>query len=105
VAELLAREEPGLVVARQARAARAGRVLIDWYQNDRAKTTIAVYSLRAGAQPSVSTPLTWAEVEACASGDDPAALGFTAAQVLARVDEHGDLFADVLSRSQLLPGA
>ena len=64
VAELLAREEPELAVATQAKTARKGKVLIDWAQNDRAKTTVAVYSLRAREQPTVSTPVTWDEVAA-----------------------------------------
>jgi bifunctional non-homologous end joining protein LigD len=103
VAELLAREEPGLVVAHQAKAARRGRVLVDWYQNDRAKTTVAAYSLRARERPTVSTPLTWEEVEACAGGGDPSALAFTWPEVLARVAEQGDLFGEVLTLAQRLP--
>ncbi len=103
VAELLAREEPELVVARQAKAARRGRVLIDWAQNDRAKTTVAVYSLRALAAPTVSTPVTWDEVRACAEAGDPRALSFTAPQVLERVAREGDLFAELLSLVQALP--
>ncbi len=103
VAELLAREEPGLAVATQAKSARRGKVLIDWAQNDRAKTTVAVYSLRARDQPTVSTPVTWREVDECASSGDAEPLVFTAAGVRGRVAEHGDLFAGVLSLSQPLP--
>jgi len=73
-----------------AKRARPGKVFIDWSQNNPAKTTIAPYSLRAALTPTVSTPLTWAEVEGC---DDPSALVFTAPDVLVRVEEHGDLFA------------
>ena len=91
-------------VSTQAKAARKGKVLIDWAQNDRAKTTVAVYSLRAREQPTVSTPVGWDEVTACAESGDPELLRFTAAQALARVAEHGDLFAPVLSVSQRLPG-
>ena len=104
VADLFAREEPELAVSTQAKAARKGKVLIDWAQNDRAKTTVAVYSLRAREQPTVSTPVGWDEVTACAESGDPELLRFTAAQALARVTEHGDLFAPVLSVSQRLPG-
>ena len=103
VAEVLAGAEPGLVVARQAKAARRGKVLVDWYQNDRAKTTIGVYSLRARERPTVSTPVTWAEVEACAASGDPDALVFTAADVVRRVADQGDLFGDVLALTQALP--
>ncbi|HEX6619636.1 MAG TPA: DNA ligase D [Solirubrobacteraceae bacterium] len=102
VAELLAREEPGLVVARQTKSARAGKVLVDWGQNDVNKTTINVYSLRAMARPTVSTPVTWDEVRAAQAPED---LTFAAADVLRRVEEHGDLFAPVLTLVQRLPGA
>ena len=70
VAELLAREEPGLVVARQTKSARAGKVLVDWGQNDVNKTTVNVYSLRAMARPTVSTPVTWDEVRAAQAPED-----------------------------------
>ncbi|HEX7298203.1 MAG TPA: DNA ligase D [Solirubrobacteraceae bacterium] len=102
VAELLAREEPELVVARQTKSARAGKVLVDWSQNDESKTTVNVYSLRAMERPTVSTPVTWEEVRAARRPED---LTFEAADVLRRVDEQGDLFAPVLSLVQPLPGA
>jgi bifunctional non-homologous end joining protein LigD len=102
VAELLAREEPGLVVARQTKSARTGKVLVDWGQNDVNKTTINVYSLRAMARPTVSTAVTLDEVRAAKAPED---LTFEAADVLRRVDEHGDLFAPVLTLVQRLPGA
>jgi bifunctional non-homologous end joining protein LigD len=101
VAELLAREEPDLVVARQTKSARKGKVLVDWGQNDEAKTTITVYSLRAMERPTVSTPLTWDEVRGARRPED---LVFEAGEVLRRVEEHGDLFAPVLSLVQRLPG-
>jgi bifunctional non-homologous end joining protein LigD len=102
VAELLAREEPGLVVARQTKSARTGKVLVDWSQNDDSKTTVNVYSLRAMERPTVSTPLTWEEVRAARTPED---LTFDAADVLRRVEEQGDLFAPVLSLVQSLSGA
>jgi bifunctional non-homologous end joining protein LigD len=102
VAELLAREEPGLVVARQTKSARKGKVLVDWSQNDESKTTVNVYSLRAMERPTVSTPLTWDEVRAARTPED---LTFEARDVLRRVDEQGDLFAPVLSLVQTLSGA
>jgi bifunctional non-homologous end joining protein LigD len=102
VAELLAREEPGLVVARQTKSARKAKVLVDWSQNDPIKTTINVYSLRAMERPTVSTPITWDEVRAAKTVED---LTFDSAAVLKRIDEHGDLFAPVLSLVQRLPGA
>jgi bifunctional non-homologous end joining protein LigD len=102
VAELLAREEPKLVVARQTKSARAGKVLVDWSQNDVNKTTVTVYSLRAMPGPTVSTPVTWDEVRATQAPED---LTFEASDVLRRVDEHGDLFAPVATLVQRLPGA
>jgi bifunctional non-homologous end joining protein LigD len=89
-------------VARQTKSARKGKVLVDWSQNDRIKTTVNAYSLRAMERPTVSTPLTWDEVRAARTIDD---LTFTAAQVLERVEHHGDLFAPVLSLVQELPSA
>ncbi len=84
------------VVSRQTRALRPGKVLIDWSQNHPAKTTIAVYSLRARPRPTVSTPVTWDEVERCLSAGDPSLLQFEAGEVLERIEAHGDLFAPLL---------
>jgi len=103
IAELLEAEEPGLVVSRQTKAIRAGKVLVDWSQNDEHKTTVNVYSLRARDRPTVSTPITWEEVRACAASGDPEDLVFTAADVLRRVEAEGDLFAPVQSLRQELP--
>jgi len=103
VAELLARAEPDLVVSRMTKTRRTDRVLIDWSQNDRRKTTVCVYSLRAGDRPTVSTPVAWEEVHATLDSGDPADLTFEPRHVLARVAERGDLFAPVLSLVQELP--
>ena len=84
---------PELVVHRMTKALRPGKVLVDWSQNSAAKTTVSVYSLRALDRPTVSTPVTWDEVAACTSPDD---LVFTSNDVLARVADHGDLFAPLL---------
>jgi DNA ligase D-like protein (predicted polymerase)/DNA ligase D-like protein (predicted 3'-phosphoesterase) len=90
LADRLAQEHPELVVAVMARARRAGKVFVDWDQNNPNKTTIAPYSLRARDQPAVSTPVTWREVSRCR---EPAELSFTAEQVLNRVSRRGDLLA------------
>jgi bifunctional non-homologous end joining protein LigD len=103
VAELLEQTEPDLIVARMSRARRAGKVLIDWSQNDRNKTTVCVYSLRAGERPTVSTPVDWQEVGAAVDSVDASGLVFEARRVLQRVAERGDLFAPVLSLVQELP--
>lgn len=87
-------EQDDRVLWQMTRALRPGKVLIDWSQNNAAKTTVSVYSLRARDEPTVSTPVTWAEVERCADG---AELRFTAPQVLARIAELGDLFVGTLT--------
>ena len=101
VAESLAGSHPKLVVSNMKKDLRGGKVLVDWSQNNGAKTTVTVYSLRARALPTVSTPVTWDEVEAGAAGADP--LVFQAADVLARVEADGDLFAPLLGKGQPLP--
>jgi bifunctional non-homologous end joining protein LigD len=103
VAEVLEREEPGLVVSRQTKTLRRGKVLVDWSQNDEHKTTVNVYSLRARDRPTVSTPLTWDEVREGARAGDPERLVFDADAVRERVAEQGDLFAPVVSLVQRLP--
>jgi bifunctional non-homologous end joining protein LigD len=105
LAELLERRRPELVVSAMAKAKRTGKVFVDWSQNADFKTTVCVYSLRALAQPTVSTPLSWDEVEAVTSSRDPGDLVFRAADVLERVAEHGDHFAPVLELEQRLPNA
>lgn len=102
-AELWERQEPELIVSRMTRTLRRGRVLIDWSQNNRIKTTVCAYSLRAREEPTVSTPVTWHEVTVCERSEDPGALRFTAAQVLDRVTRHGDLFAAAAELHQSLP--
>ena len=105
VAQLLERQDPDLVVSRMAKNLRKGKVLVDWSQNDEHKTTVSVYSLRAREQPTVSTPVTWDEVEDVVRSRDPDDLAFTSGDVLDRVAEHGDRFAPVLELRQELPGA
>ncbi|MEJ2871274.1 non-homologous end-joining DNA ligase [Actinomycetospora sp. OC33-EN08] len=103
IAQELARETPDEVTAVMAKDRRPGKVFIDWSQNNIAKTTVAPYSLRARAAhgaPTVSTPLTWAEVAAC---EDPETLVFSPADVLARIAEHGDLYAGALAEGVELP--
>ena len=85
------------------KAERRGKVFVDWSQNHRRKTTIAVYSLRARERPTVSTPVSWEEVTDAAESDDADSLVFEAGDVLDRIDRHGDLFAPVLELEQELP--
>jgi bifunctional non-homologous end joining protein LigD len=103
VAELLAKQHPKKVVSRMSKELRAGKVLVDWSQNDEHKTTVCVYSLRARERPTVSTPVEWDEVEAALRAKDPGRLTFESDDVLARVEEGGDLFAPALTLRQALP--
>ncbi|WP_344944591.1 non-homologous end-joining DNA ligase [Sphaerisporangium flaviroseum] len=88
VARRLEKERPDEIVSQMARKLRPGKVFIDWSQNNPAKTTVTPYSLRANRIPTVSTPITWEQVEGC---DRPEDLVFTAGEVLRRVEELGDL--------------
>jgi bifunctional non-homologous end joining protein LigD len=103
VAQALERAEPKLVVSRMAKKLRKGKVFVDWSQNDRHKTTVAVYSLRAKERPTASTPVEWDEVAGALEREDPEALSFEAAEVIERIEKRGDLFAPVLELSQELP--
>jgi bifunctional non-homologous end joining protein LigD len=91
--QLLAKSDPERVTIVMERAERRGKVFVDWSQNDRHKTTVAPYSLRARSRPQVSTPVSWDEVALVAGGADPASLSFETADVLERVERLGDLYA------------
>jgi bifunctional non-homologous end joining protein LigD len=103
VADVLGQRHPELVLTSMAKRKRRGKVLIDWSQNDEHKTTVAVYSLRAGRRPRVSTPLDWNEVEACGDSRETAAFEFEADEVVRRARERSDLFAELISLRQELP--
>jgi bifunctional non-homologous end joining protein LigD len=103
VARLLEQEHPELVVSDMKKAVRANKIFVDWSQNDQHKTTIAVYSLRARERPTVSTPITWDEVEQTLKKKDAQRLVFEATDVLQRVEKMGDLFDPVLRLKQKLP--
>jgi bifunctional non-homologous end joining protein LigD len=103
LARLLEQEHRDLVVSDMKKALRTNKVFVDWSQNDEHKTTIAVYSLRARERPTVSTPVTWEEVERTSKKKDPRLLVFEAPQVLERMDKLGDLFEPVLKLKQKLP--
>lgn len=101
VGQLMERQLVGRVTTVMAKSERRGKVFVDWSQNALHKTTIAPYSLRARPTPTVSTPVTWDETDDCASGR--VELRFESADVLARLDELGDLFEPVLTLEQELP--
>jgi bifunctional non-homologous end joining protein LigD len=103
IAQLLEERHPGEVVSDMKKSLRVNKVFVDWSQNDDFKTTVSVYSLRAREKPTVSTPVTWQEVENCLAKKDPELLVFTSDQVLQRVEKMGDLFDPVLKLRQKLP--
>ncbi len=103
IARLLEERHPDKVVSDMKKSLRTHKVFVDWSQNDDYKTTVCVYSLRAKERPTVSTPLTWEEVEQCLKKGDPELLVFTSDRVLERAEKMGDLFAPVLKLKQKLP--
>jgi bifunctional non-homologous end joining protein LigD len=105
LAQELSAETPDRVVWRMEKVLRPGKVLIDWSQNNPAKTTVAPYSLRARPDAPVSTPIGWDEVEAVLDGADPGSLRFRTEDVLARVEDYGDLFDIAGAQRAVLPPA
>jgi bifunctional non-homologous end joining protein LigD len=103
VAQALESSEPRKVVSAQRKDLRRGKVLVDWSQNSRHKTTVCAYSLRATDDATVSAPLRWEEVEEAVETGDASDLRFRAPDVLERVADHGDLFATAATLRQRLP--
>jgi bifunctional non-homologous end joining protein LigD len=103
LAQLLEHEHPDLVLSEMNKQARTGKVFVDWSQNDEHKTTIAVYSLRAKEHPTVSTPVSWDEVERAFKKKDADSLVFEAGKTVARFEKMEDLFEPVLELKQKLP--
>ncbi|HEV8608163.1 MAG TPA: non-homologous end-joining DNA ligase [Tepidisphaeraceae bacterium] len=103
IARMMERDDPDHVTSNMKKELRKGKIFIDWSQNDEHKTTVAVYSLRARNEPTVSTPVEWDELTAALKKKDPDKLKFLAPQVIKRVDKIGDLFAPVLKLKQKLP--
>jgi bifunctional non-homologous end joining protein LigD len=103
LAQLLEHEHPDMIVSDMKKKLRTGKVLVDWSQNDEHKTTVAVYSLRAREHPTVSTPVTWEEVEKTLKKKDAGLLVFEAPQVVSRFEKLGDLFEPVNELKQRLP--
>jgi bifunctional non-homologous end joining protein LigD len=103
LAQLLEQEHRDLVVSDMKKNIRTGKVFVDWSQNDEHKTTIALYSLRAREHPTVSTPVTWDEVERALKKKDAGLLVFESSQAITRFEKMGDLFEPVLELKQTLP--
>jgi len=103
LAHYLEHEHADLVTSNMSKAVRKGKVFVDWSQNDEHKTTICVYSLRAREEPTVSTPVSWEEVENCLKKKKAELLRFRSGEVLARVEKRGDLFEPLEKLKQKLP--
>jgi bifunctional non-homologous end joining protein LigD len=103
IAQTLERQFPDKIISNMSKALRKNKVFVDWSQNDEHKTTACVYSLRARDYPTVSTPITWKELEDAVKKDDPDRISFQAHDVIDRVARFGDLFAPVLKLKQKLP--
>ncbi len=103
IARLLGEKHPDRIIDQMTRSLRAGRVLIDWLQNDPTRSTVAPYSLRGMAWPTVSMPVTWREIEEALSLRRPERLTFTATEVKDRIAKVGDPFQPVLQTKQSLP--
>ena len=103
MAQLIERSHPELVVSNMDKSIRRDKVLIDWSQNTASKTTVSVYSVRALDRPSVSTPVTWEELDSALTAGDASTLRFSPSDVLERVEKLGDLHQPVLEHHQELP--
>ena len=103
LAQLLEREHPDKVTSNMSKALRKNKIFVDWSQNDEHKTTVCVYSLRAKDEPTVSTPVTWDEVENCLKKKKADLLKFRCEKTVERVKKHGDLFAPIEKLKQKLP--
>jgi bifunctional non-homologous end joining protein LigD len=106
VGQVLEKQHPSRVTTTMAKVARPGKIFVDWSQNTRHKTTVSPYSMRARARPWVSTPVTWDEVDACATGEvAPEEMRWEIDELLHRVEQVGDLFAPVIDTVQTLPNS
>ena len=102
-ARALSERDPDRIVDKMAKSLRAGRVLIDWLQNDPTRSTVAPYSLRGMAWPTVSMPVTWDEIDGALSRRRPELLTFGVRDVRDRLVSIGDIFRPVLETKQSLP--
>jgi bifunctional non-homologous end joining protein LigD len=97
IARSIERDHRDAVVSTMRKDLRKGKVLIDWSQNSSSKTTVAAYSMRARPEPTVSTPVSWSEVDKCAKSGNPETLRFETKDVLKRVEKYGDLMASLVA--------
>ena len=103
LAQHLERQHADIVTSNMSKSVRKGKVFVDWSQNDEHKTTICVYSLRAKEEPTVSTPVTWDEVENCLKKKKADLMKFRSDKTIARVEKMGDFFEPVEKLKQKVP--
>ena len=103
LAQILQRRDPARVTTNMKKEMRKGKVFVDWSQNVQHKTTVCVYSLRAGVRPTVSMPIDWELLEEARAKDDVSMMIFEANEAIQIVEQHGDLFQLVLKLQQQLP--
>jgi bifunctional non-homologous end joining protein LigD len=103
VAARLEKQDPEGVTATMSKALRAGKIFVDWSQNDRHKTTVCAFSLRALSSPTVSTPISWAEVKSVEKSGDATKLVFDPAAVLKRLAKGNNSFTEIPTLKQKLP--
>jgi bifunctional non-homologous end joining protein LigD len=101
--QLLTGRDKQRVTVEMAKADRKGKVFVDWSQNDRHKTTVCAYSLRVADRPTVSTPVSWEEIESALAASDRVALTFEAPAVLDRISSGVDHYEPSLTVHQELP--
>jgi bifunctional non-homologous end joining protein LigD len=102
IAQALAERHPDEVVAEMPLGRRVGKVFVDWLQNDPTRQTVAPYSLRGMAWPTVAAPLRWEELEEAVANERPERLTVLAQDVVGRLEEHGDLFEPLLASEREL---
>lgn len=93
LAVALEADHPKLIVSDMKKSLRGGKVLLDWSQNNAAKTTIAPYSLRGTPHPRVACPRSWDEIK-------PGLQHLEMYEVLERLQEIGDPLADLAPTDQ-----
>lgn len=76
-------DHPKLIVSDMKKSLRGGKVLLDWSQNNAAKTTVAPYSLRGTQRPQVACPRRWEEIA-------PGLRQVELYEVIERLDSEGD---------------
>ena len=98
LARALEADHPDLAVSDMKKTLRRGKVLVDWSQNNAAKTTIVPYSLRGRPTPMVAAPRTWREIQS------PKLKHLDYQEVLRRVGDGKDPFAAVVNAAAGAPG-